>query len=552
MTQLFKNLFFTFVFTLFSVFLACKNPDEYLVDPNVPTPSQITYEYYINAVQTSFVDFLEEVSPFARQLTRMESYSRSNYTSSGIPPEATNEAWRKAYYDVLINIKKGYEAASAEKQRNHQAIFNILEAYTIVTLVDFFGDVPYAEALLGRENTNPKLDKGSDIYNAALTKLTLADTLFSSTAKYPANDLFFSGSTKDKISNWQRVINSIKLKIYVQRRLVDNNAKDSINTLLKRPLISQPSEDFQFRYSKNVSSPDSRHPLYAKSYTSSGVGSGADGSSLYFTPYSVNLISANTDPRWRFLVQRQADVAKATSNNYRCLTATRPKHFSATDLFCQVGTFWTRSHGEGGGISPDGNQRTAYGLYPVGGTFDKGYTVLYVNLGDGGNGIFPILTSSMVKFYRAEALLMLGTSDITAESLFLEGIKDFNEKLLTFSPSMDTSTSVYRNGYTQDWTSFLAARTTAFNAATSNDEKLKLIMEEFYKASWGSGIDVYNNYRRTGQPNDFTPMLTTDPGIFPHSLPYPREATALNKNIKEKNNANWPRVFWAVGGPELK
>jgi hypothetical protein len=39
----------------------------------------------------------------------------------------------------------------------------VMEAYTIVTLVDMFGDIPYSEAL-DPTNLNPKLDAGADVY----------------------------------------------------------------------------------------------------------------------------------------------------------------------------------------------------------------------------------------------------------------------------------------------------------------------------------------------------------------------------------------------------
>jgi hypothetical protein len=35
----------------------------------------------------------------------------------------------------------------------------VMEAYTIITLVDMFGDIPYSEAL-DPTNLNPKLDAG--------------------------------------------------------------------------------------------------------------------------------------------------------------------------------------------------------------------------------------------------------------------------------------------------------------------------------------------------------------------------------------------------------
>jgi hypothetical protein len=49
----------------------------------------------------------------------------------------------------------------------------VMEAYTIVTLVDMFGDIPYSEAL-DPTNLNPKLDAGADVYAKAIELLDKA------------------------------------------------------------------------------------------------------------------------------------------------------------------------------------------------------------------------------------------------------------------------------------------------------------------------------------------------------------------------------------------
>jgi len=51
----------------------------------------------------------------------------------------------------------------------------VMQAYTLITLVDFFGDIPYSEALSGSENLNPALDTVQSVSNAAsaIMQLTL-------------------------------------------------------------------------------------------------------------------------------------------------------------------------------------------------------------------------------------------------------------------------------------------------------------------------------------------------------------------------------------------
>jgi hypothetical protein len=45
--------------------------------------------------------------------------------------------------------------------KKHIGMGQVMEAYTIITLVDMFGDIPYSE---DPTNLNPKLDAGADVY----------------------------------------------------------------------------------------------------------------------------------------------------------------------------------------------------------------------------------------------------------------------------------------------------------------------------------------------------------------------------------------------------
>ena len=112
--------------------------------------------------------------------------------------------------------------------KHHLAIGQVIEAYTIVTLVDYFGDIPYSEAFDG-SNLNPKLDSGKDVYAAALVLLDKAIVNFNATATAePTNDFYYGKSW----SKWVKLANTIKMKIYLQTRLVDATAISKFNTLV--------------------------------------------------------------------------------------------------------------------------------------------------------------------------------------------------------------------------------------------------------------------------------------------------------------------------------
>ena len=68
-----------------------------------------------------------------------------------------------------------------------------------------------------------------------------------------------------------------------------------------------------------------------------------------------------------------------------------------------------------------------------------------------------------------------------------------------------------------------------YEAATTNSEKLNIVMKEYWIALWGNGIEAYNNLRRTGKPEDLQyAYFTANPGTFPRSYFYP--AVFVNNN----------------------
>jgi hypothetical protein len=160
----------------------------------------------------------------------------------------------------------------------------VLKAYTICTLVDEFGDVPYSEANLGDANTNPHVDASATIYANGLALLDSAIADFNKTGavKVPS-DLFYNGSASKRIT----LANTLKLKYYMQTPLVDNTVPAKIQALMTtNNLINSESQDFAFQYGKNLASPDSRNPHYGNNHVNSG------GPGDYLSNYFMRKVTA--------------------------------------------------------------------------------------------------------------------------------------------------------------------------------------------------------------------------------------------------------------------
>ncbi|HEX8350166.1 MAG TPA: SusD/RagB family nutrient-binding outer membrane lipoprotein, partial [Hymenobacter sp.] len=111
-------------------------------------------------------------------------------------------------YDNL-NDYNLIQTQGATSHPNHAAIARIMKVYNFLLLVDEYGDIPYTQALLGKENITPKYDNAQDIYKDFIVQLKGAVTdINAATAalKPAAEDVVFGGGTAG-MDQWKRFAN---------------------------------------------------------------------------------------------------------------------------------------------------------------------------------------------------------------------------------------------------------------------------------------------------------------------------------------------------------
>jgi hypothetical protein len=218
--------------------------------------------------------------------------------------------------------------------------------------------------------------------------------------------------------------------------------------------------------------------------------------------------------------------------------------------FCLVGAgYWGRDHGDASGTPPDGNLRTTWGVYPAGGEFDASQNTSINNTRGGkGAGIDPIWISSFTYFLEAEAALTLNvTVGGTPKALLEKGIRASIAKVLAFPATVKVTVPANRIPSQATIDTYVSTVLANYDAATTDAQRLDVIIKEYYLASWGNGIEAYNNYRRTGSPNNMQPIKTTpNPGFFIRSLFYP--SVYINRNInapaQKTPGVAANKVFW--------
>ena len=88
---------------------------------------------------------------------------------------------------------------------------------------------------------------------------------------------------------------------------------------------------------------------------------------------------------------------------------------------------------------------------------------------------------------------------------------------------------------------YVAEVLSLYDAATTPDAKLDVVMREYQIATWGNALEMYNAYRRTGKPSVMQPTLEPIPGVFPRSMFYP--TVYVNRNAKAVQHDMKTQVF---------
>ena len=378
-------------------------------------------------------------------------------------------------------------------------------------------------------------------------------------------------------------VHILRIKILNSRRLVDDGAASLIESIrAEGNYITDNSLNWEFPYGTNQLNPTTRHGFYQDAYNA------VDGTymSNYFMWSMIGeKIDAATelpirDPRVNFYFYRPVtSVPLDNENIFSCIGILAPStdpptpvpaHYTAVDPnlpYCVASIeqgYYGRDFGNGAGIPPDGPVRTVYGIYPGGGAFDDGTADIGQTNNNGvdgalGAGINPILQSSFMNFIFAENDIALGETT-RARARLEDGMRDSFDRVAGFSSLISNTAKVveedldgnqvtlaekFLDVYDDEVDTYVDFVLAAYDAATSDDERLDIVMKEYHIAAWGNGIEVYNNLRRTGKPANVAPLedpLLAGTAVFAWSAIYPQEYVNLNQNAVQK--AVTDKVFW--------
>lgn len=260
------------------------------------------------------------------------AYDYQNEAYMGRPAEAgryitlvrnegdDNFGWSAGSWDGdylrLTTVKALQDQATQENADQYVAIAEILYVFNFAYITDRWGDIPYSQALLSKDQQiiHPAYDQQKDIYPDMLAKLQDAnDKLGKATGAIDATaDVLYKGSALD----WRKFANSLSLRLLLRCKKAYPDAVSKIQAIVGDPDT----------YPIFTSNDDNAEIPYAGTYKWPGGPTGGGGSlsdefaefikrkpSKEFTDFLV----ARNDPRLGVLLSKvTGDVAEATVDHH--------------------------------------------------------------------------------------------------------------------------------------------------------------------------------------------------------------------------------------------
>lgn len=204
-------------FTMFS----CQDYLDINTSPNNPTGENVTPDLILPGVQAnSYRTLTRRMNEYGNVF--MNNWGANvNAFTGGYAEEfgitVTNnfydDVWDGVFrstvdYTTIIN----YPDANYE---NHKAIAKVLKAFYFQYLVDLYGDIPYTQAHMTVNNTNPSYDDDQAIYRDLVVQVEDAIALMHANPNAKAvgaEDIILGGD----MAQWEKFANTLKLRLLLR------------------------------------------------------------------------------------------------------------------------------------------------------------------------------------------------------------------------------------------------------------------------------------------------------------------------------------------------
>ena len=491
--------FFKYTFLLGGLVIsvaACKDYLDINKDPNAVVDAPIEQIFTSATVSLGFFagsDLNRYSLLLAQQWSGTLPNQTGEYERYNISGTDVNNVWGSVYSTILSDLELVIQKSANDKSPNYAGAAKILKAYTFQLLVDAWGKIPYSEALKFTDNTSPKFDDGATIYPALIALLdeAILDVNNTASVKSPAaNSTIFTGTWASQKPKWERLANTLKMRMYLHYSKVDKaKAVAEITKLTSANVMTSNTDNFQMPFFTTSGQQNPTHQFEIQR-----------GNYLFANATMMDMMNTKADPRRA----KYFTTFPLYSGQYK---GSPSANLASNIKFSRIFTYLR------------GDTTNTAPLVPAsdGSITSTQYTFK-------GDAPVRMLTFAEYNFIRAEAAI-LGVAGISADSFYRSGIRA--------SMSMAGISSAATEAYI------------GVNGALTgtDDQKIKKIIEEKFVANYGVIMEPWTDYRRTGYPVITIPSNAFFPAT-PRSLFYPQSELDRNTNAPTQKIDPSERVFW--------
>ena len=210
-----------------------------------------------------------------------------------------NNEWAfYSYAGVLINSKIVIDEGVELGNWNHVAIAQIMTAHNYAILTDFFGEIPFTQALQRSENLKPIFDSQETVYNGIHQLLddAIANIDKASPIAVGGGDFFYGGD----MSKWRKLAYSLKARYYLRLTNAPGYDASTQSQLALDALANGMEGQADVAYFDYINAEGSEAPWFQ------WVGKFAN--SMQMSNYFVNKLINNNDPRLAIFADTAANA----------------------------------------------------------------------------------------------------------------------------------------------------------------------------------------------------------------------------------------------------
>ena len=238
---------------LWSLTACIEDFEEINTNPN--SPVEVPPSYLITQAERNLVDLVlgegfTGIGTFASHYVQHLSQKQyTDVTRYDDVPTSFYPFYTGGLQDLENVVQLNTDPATREvitlygANENQIALARIMQSWTYLSMTDFWGDIPYSEALKGLDNLNPRYDTQETIYRGVVDSLVkFGDMIIPGGVE---GDIIYGGN----MDQWRKFANSIILRAGIRMSdVAPELGREWVNLALSRGVLEGNADNAQLEY----------------------------------------------------------------------------------------------------------------------------------------------------------------------------------------------------------------------------------------------------------------------------------------------------------------